>query len=396
MSSSSTSSSTTTCRVQRSELPHLDSSNASHLTTIKGMRSAITDSLQTSEFPAIPFIVARFLVGVPGSPVCHLFPDEFPDIDKDIGHGASFVVQKATIQGKNNIDDTQVPFVALKRIRPDSPDKRQSFRSAVTDLICLAHPSLHQNDNIVTLLGLGWEASPSNSDSRLWPYLILEYTPFGTLADLQKRTKLTHEQKRTLCCDVASGLTAVHFANIVHGDVKSENILVFPKLNFSYTAKLTDFGYSILDIDFRMKPEGTKMDIDEVCSETRIVSGTYPWHAPEYQRVVSWEVAFKTDTYSWGLLVWRVHLDGKNPFDECEHQFRQRHDPSGHSKQECVRIWKEENSVLDVAQNFARSLENEESYRECALEQVFENSIQREPEKRDLQQAFLLWKHGTK
>lgn len=161
-------------------------------------------------------------------------------------------------------------------------------------------------------------------------------------------------------------------------------------------AKLTDFGYSILDIDLRMNPRGTKMDIYEVCSETRIVSGTYPWHAPEYQRAVSWEDAFKTDTYSWGLLVWRLYLDGKNPFDECEQQFRQRDDPSGRSKGECVRIWKEENFVLDVAQNFARNLEHEEIYRGCALEHVFENSIQREPKKRDLQKAFLLWKHGTK
>lgn len=45
------------------------------------------------------------------------------------------------------------------------------------------------------------------------------------------------------------------------------------------------------------------------------VGGTRPWKAPEANSPVSKAQSKLTDVYSFGLLVWRVAVDGKSPFD---------------------------------------------------------------------------------
>lgn len=109
----------------------------------------------------------------------------------------------------------------------------------------------------------------------------------------------------------------------MHGDVKCENILVFQKegvsdslkskggfrrvfsqnsthtkvLGFNLSCKLTDFGC------FRLPDGGV------------LLGGSRPWQAPECSRGAFFklEEAKRTDVYSFGMLIWRVFLDG-DPF----------------------------------------------------------------------------------
>lgn len=111
--------------------------------------------------------------------------------------------------------------------------------------------------------------------------------------------------------------------DIVHGDVKCENVLIFERKNqlqeqydkskiprdfaakflltrsdnFNLTCKLTDFGVS-------RHPDGGV-----------ILGGSRPWQAPECSRgeYFKIEAAKRTDVYSFGMLLWRVMLDG-DPF----------------------------------------------------------------------------------
>ena len=110
--------------------------------------------------------------------------------------------------------------------------------------------------------------------------------------------------------------------DIVHGDVKCENVLVFedegladslndegePNCSLSrflayanivgsnICCKLTDFGAIRL-------PDGV------------LLGGSQPWQAPECSRGAFFKVeeAKRTDVYSFGMLIWRVFLDG-DPF----------------------------------------------------------------------------------
>lgn len=51
-------------------------------------------------------------------------------------------------------------------------------------------------------------------------------------------------EKAKLCLDIINGLRGLHDAEIIHGDLKGENILVFTPPDSSPVAKISDFGYS--------------------------------------------------------------------------------------------------------------------------------------------------------
>jgi serine/threonine protein kinase len=358
--------------------------------TVRRQRSA-SQAVRTVDAVSLPFIVvSKFVQADPDRMhYQYLSPGQLPEIESDIGYGASFVVQKATVAPKPGKQPERTA-VALKRIRPSSTHTRESFQCVINDLLCLTHPPLRSHENIIDLLGLGWETSPADGDYRLWPYLILEYSSIGSLADLQKTPRiLTHQQKLTLSLDVAKGLHAIHHSNVIHGDIKSENVLVFPDRTNSYVAKLSDFGFAILDVDF-LANNDTKMSIDEERKTARIPTGTRPWSAPEFGKIASWQHAFKADVYSWGLLVWRIFLDGQNPFTVFRTQFESL---SIMNSAHDIQTWKEQNFPLFIALIFVLSLRSGGSK---ALETAFRNSLDVEPAKRDLRAAYLPWIFGAR
>jgi serine/threonine protein kinase len=262
----------------------------------------------------------------------------------------------------------------------------------MSDLLCLVHPPLRQHDNIVSLLGLGWELPPSGNDSRLWPYLILEYSTHGTLAQLQASRELTYSTKTQLCIDVAKALEIVHHCNIIHGDVKTENILVFPGGRGGFIAKLSDFGFATLDIDFYSNNR-EKMGIDDKKMTTPISSGTRPWIPPEFGTEVSWISAFSADVYSWGLLVWRVFLDGKNPFTICQSEFKKSlmvlsDEVNGGDD---IMAYKKNDLVLPVAKAWVSKTQQTTDY---SLGKVFDRCLGADPATRNLKKAYLPWLIG--
>jgi serine/threonine protein kinase len=136
-----------------------------------------------------------------------------------------------------------------------------------------------------------------------WPVLILEYADQGTMAAFLARSKLSLETRTKLCLDIARGLTVLHESGIIHGDLKMDNILIFTNQDVSsgsinrYTAKLADFGASLVELDGKRSP-----------------SFTFPWNAPECFDKLEYTGLQKFDIYAFGLLFWAVMLGGKNPF----------------------------------------------------------------------------------
>ena len=54
----------------------------------------------------------------------------------------------------------------------------------------------------------------------------------------------TWVEKIMLCLDVVQGVQGLHEANIIHGDLKGDNILVFLSAKGIPRAKISDFGFS--------------------------------------------------------------------------------------------------------------------------------------------------------
>ncbi|KAH7250817.1 ankyrin repeat-containing domain protein [Fusarium solani] len=175
---------------------------------------------------------------------------------------------------------------------------RHAIDAAIMELYLSTHRPILQHPNLVDFLGLAWGINPFNSLQKL-PVLIVEFAEHGSLSQLQQREYLGIETRRKLCLDVCQGLHMLHSCGIVHGDVKAENVLIFPDEEHKYRAKLSDFGYSLV-----MNTERSSL----------LLGGTRPWKAPEAKKAVNVSYAKYADIYSLALLIWCTFAHGRNIF----------------------------------------------------------------------------------
>ena len=191
-------------------------------------------------------------------------------------------------------------------------------------------------------------------------------------------------QKLAFCIDVAHGLEALHACDIIHGDVKCENVLVFEDTpsdeglsnsqERQLVCKLTDFGYSHLDAS----------------SNGFSLGGSPPWNAPEcfsgtYFKI---ETAKRTDVYSFGLLVWRLMLDG-DPFASMKFEGDTEKDQRAH-RNEFVTALKNNDKL---AEHVCQSLENSASLTEqqlAMITRVIRCTLTKDPSQRELDMARLI------
>ena len=194
----------------------------------------------------------------------------------------------------------KVAKVAFKEDGEPIPEYRRALQSVLTEYHALIYPPLFHHANIIDFLGFAWGSNPFSAAHRL-PAIVVEFAEHGTLADLLRKNRtLEVSTKHMLCLDIVRGLTALHGAGLVHGDVKAENVLVCSGPNRKFVAKIADFGFSIVEAT----------ETDEVW-----IGGTKPWRAPETKNAIEVKLLRHTDTYSLGLLIWLICVDGRSPFD---------------------------------------------------------------------------------
>ncbi|XP_064991772.1 putative wall-associated receptor kinase-like 16 [Musa acuminata AAA Group] len=190
------------------------------------------------------------------------------DKSRELGRGGHGTVYKG------NLDDGRE--VAIKRSKVVTEDQSEEF---VREMIILSQIN---HKNIVRLLGCCLEVEI--------PMLVYEFIPNGTLFEFihDDNGKLIPLTIRLLIArESAEALAYLHSSAsppIVHGDVKSLNIL----LGHNYVPKVSDFGAS------RM------MSIDETQFIT-MVQGTLGYLDPEYLLVR--QLTAKSDVYSFGVVL---------------------------------------------------------------------------------------------
>lgn len=233
----------------------------------------------------------------------------------NIGKGTSFVVRGLP----SDCPSSDASFVAIKIPVASFNTKRNSklfadqLRAACLELRILSHPPLRSHRNITELLGIAWVRDLSSFHSLedesfdAWPVLVLEQSMNGSLADMWDRirtsedadagTPLNSRAKLSLCLDVARGLKALHDCDIVHGDMKCENILLFGNAP-NYTAKLADFGHSVTELE----------------EHSGLRANTPPWNAPEDNGDLNFVGLKAADIYSLGFVLWMILGDGQHPF----------------------------------------------------------------------------------
>jgi protein-serine/threonine kinase len=89
-----------------------------------------------------------------------------------------------------------------------------------------------QHPNIVNFLD-----SYLVKQNELW--VIMEFMEGGALTDVIDNNTMTEQQIATVCLETTRGLYHLHCQNIIHRDIKSDNIL----LNAVGQVKISDFGF---------------------------------------------------------------------------------------------------------------------------------------------------------
>ncbi|KAG5660855.1 hypothetical protein KAF25_002498 [Fusarium avenaceum] len=289
---------------------------------------------------------------------------EFLRFNSHIGHGSSFDVSKELF-GRGG---EQPYFVAVKRLvigneskstnQPNAQLGEYSKRlvSVKREVRVLTHPKVRSHSCLLSAIAWGWEPDPWIGNKL---YLIMPYSQHGTLSTFAQKRSLNLIDRRYLALDVALGIRALHDCDIVHGDVKPENVLVYgysvrdKDEDRHYIAKLADFGCSLFkeDIENHQGYLGTpKYNAPEICGW-----GKEREHEDESLESVPILSRYKSaDCYSFGLLLWETIKQGKS-FVE----------PKWLKADEKVMGWLErtfqskENGLLEFATTFFRSREED-------------------------------------
>ena len=101
----------------------------------------------------------------------------------------------------------------------------------------------------------------------------MEYAEYGSLDDYQQNAMLDHALTCELFLDIALGLDALYRCNVIHGNVKSENVLICRHPTRKVVAKVSDFGLAIINLTS-----------DNVY---HLPGGTWPWTALESRQRLS-------------------------------------------------------------------------------------------------------------
>ncbi len=146
-----------------------------------------------------------------------------------------------------------------------------------------------QHDNIVTCQAL--EHTPTGR------YVVMDYCEGGTLRGLMSdEYRLSLSESLSLIEDVLAGLAHAHGRNIVHCDIKPENILLNLRLN-GWRARISDFGIAKLSQELRSQDETGN-------------TGSPAYMAPE--RFYG-QYSTTSDVYSVGVMLYEL-LTGDRPF----------------------------------------------------------------------------------
>ncbi|XVE84781.1 hypothetical protein DITRI_Ditri17bG0039900 [Diplodiscus trichospermus] len=186
--------------------------------------------------------------------------------------------------------------VAMKRIKESCFLGRSSERERLTNefwreaqiLSKLHHP------NVVAFYGVVTDGPGGTMAT------VTEYMVNGSLRNalLKKDRALDRHRKLVIALDAAFGMEYLHLKNIVHFDLKCDNLLVNLRDPQRPICKVGDFGLSRIKRNTLVSGG---------------VRGTLPWMAPELLNGSSIRVSEKVDVFSFGVALWEI-LTGKEPY----------------------------------------------------------------------------------
>ncbi|MGB8658598.1 MAG: protein kinase [Candidatus Zixiibacteriota bacterium] len=198
-----------------------------------------------------------------------------------LGEGGMGVVYKA--------QDIQLQrLVALKFLPPhvsDSPEEKARFIHEAQSASALNH------SNVTTIHGI--EESPEGL------FIVMEHVEGKTIKEIVEKESPSIKRILDIAIQVSEGLTSAHKKEIVHRDIKSDNIMVTKEGQ----VKIMDFGLAKLKGAAKLTQTGSTL-------------GTAAYMSPE--QASGEEVDQRSDIFSFGVVLYEL-LTGQLPFKGEHH-----------------------------------------------------------------------------
>lgn len=202
------------------------------------------------------------------------------ELIEKIGEGGMAIVYKA----RDNKLSRLVAVKILKKEFANNKDISDKFKKEATAIANFS------DANIVNVLDVGHEED-GNVD-----YFVMEYVDGKTLKELIVESgKLNYIVSISIAIQIAKALECAHKNNIIHRDVKPQNILVTE----NGVVKVTDFGIA-------------KSSTSATITNTTTIMGSAHYLSPEQAKGTF--IDLRSDIYSLGIVLYEM-VTGTLPFD---------------------------------------------------------------------------------
>src|SRR4051794_23867701 len=198
-------------------------------------------------------------------------------LEAKLGSGGMSTVYLA----KDETLDRPVAVKVMHREMSEQEDQLERFRQEARAVAKISHP------NVVSVIDAGEDGG--------YPYIVFEYVEGETLKQRISRIgALDVQESIAYAIEIGRGLSIAHARNLVHRDIKPQNVLI----DDEGRAKLTDFG-----ISRQLEQAGM--------TATGRVLGTTDYVAPE--QAMGHGADPRSDIYSLGVVFYEM-LIGQVPF----------------------------------------------------------------------------------
>jgi len=206
-------------------------------------------------------------------------------VEAPLGEGGMAVVYRA----RHTLVDRPVAVKIMNKNLASDKGLRERFRREAKNAAALAHP------NIIEIFDYG-----ETDDGA--PFLVMELLDGAPLADYIVEGGMPPEEVASLGVQIAQGLARAHDFDVIHRDLKPDNIFVSRVAHGRPQIKLLDFGIARSMQDSRLTGVGE-------------VFGTPQYMAPE--RITTIDAGPAADLYALGVIYFEM-LTGRLPFEAQE------------------------------------------------------------------------------